>query len=94
MIGKNEILKLADLSRLKLTDEEKSSLTKDLQGIFDYIEQLKDAEVLGSETADQPLDLKHNVLREDTNPLESNEGKFLKPVGLTDKGYVKVKAIF
>ncbi len=43
MLTKEEVEKLAELSRISLSDEEKDSIRKDIDGILSYIDQIKEA---------------------------------------------------
>ncbi len=69
MLNESDIDKLANLSRLKLSTEEKSGLLKDIQAILGYVSEIEkvaaDTSVLSTTT---PL---RNVLREDGEPHES-----------------------
>ena len=74
MISKEEIQKLAELARLKLTDDETASLQKDISNILEYVGQLgAGAATPVSLQGDRgwspeiaaPAPLVHNVMRED-----------------------------
>lgn len=67
MISKEDIQKLAELSRIKLTDAEMESLQKDISGILEYVGQVSSVE--GSVEKEVPLN--HNVMRDDV-PYEEN----------------------
>jgi aspartyl-tRNA(Asn)/glutamyl-tRNA(Gln) amidotransferase subunit C len=75
MISKEEVLKLAELARLKLADTEVEGLQKDISNILDYVGQVSSASAdAGKDT--QPV--VRNVLREDTprpseDPLAGKE---------------------
>jgi len=71
VISKEDIQKLAELSRIKLTEAETESLQKDISNILDYVGQVSAIE--GS--ADKNVPLNHNVMRDDV-PYE--EGSALK----------------
>ena len=62
MISKEEVLNLAQLSRLKLGDAEAASLQKDISNILDYVEQIKSVEVSGGQEA---APAHRNVMRDD-----------------------------
>lgn len=79
MISKEDIQKLAELSRIKLTDTEMESLQKDISNILDYVGQVSavsaggDALATGLSKASPPEP--RNVMRDDV-PYE--EGSALK----------------
>jgi aspartyl-tRNA(Asn)/glutamyl-tRNA(Gln) amidotransferase subunit C len=92
MITKTDIEKLAELSRLHVTEEEKESLVTRLDAIISYVAQIE--KVGPSSTSGQAHSspaLMKNVVREDANPHETGmyteallseapqrEGDFLK----------------
>jgi aspartyl-tRNA(Asn)/glutamyl-tRNA(Gln) amidotransferase subunit C len=63
MITTKEIEKLAELARIKIDDSEKAGLTKEIDSILSYVDQIKRATV--------DMDFKptpgavHNIYRED-----------------------------
>ena len=74
MISKDEVLNLAVLARLSLSDEEVASLQKDISSILDYVGQVSEV-ALGSAKDVPPV---HNVMRADeprgeADPLAGKE---------------------
>ena len=67
MLDKKNIDHLAELSRLRLTDEESLALGKDLEGILDYVNQLAETKI--ENLPDPSSGLTQNVVREDSNPI-------------------------
>lgn len=63
MITISEIEKLATLSRIKLTDEDKASFVTEFDSILGYVDQLKKVEV--SLDAEGRVGAVHNVMRPD-----------------------------
>lgn len=63
-LTREDILKLARLARLDLTDEEIEQFPKELNAILHYVEQLQGAEVTGLEPTNQVTGLT-NVSRKD-----------------------------
>jgi aspartyl-tRNA(Asn)/glutamyl-tRNA(Gln) amidotransferase subunit C len=62
MISKEEVLHLAELARLKLSDAEVEGLQKDISSILDYVGQV--AAVSGDDAMTAPL--VRNIMRDDT----------------------------
>lgn len=61
MVSKEEVKDLANLARIKITEDEAESLTKELDSILGYVGQIKDLNVeLGN-----PNPVLKNVMRED-----------------------------
>lgn len=64
-ISRDDVLHLAQLSSLQLSDTEIDALTADLGGILEYIDQLGELNTDGVEPTYQVTDLE-NVWRDDT----------------------------
>lgn len=72
-ITRDEVLKMADLARLRFSEEELDGFTVQFQGILDYIEQLRQVDVEGIEPTSHvslPADGDPVMFRED-EPRES-----------------------
>jgi len=63
-LTREDVLKLARLARLTITDEEVEKYRSELSEILKYVEQLQSADVDGLEPTSQVTGLK-NVMRED-----------------------------
>jgi len=63
-LSREEVLKLARLARLELSDGEADSFRKELSDILQYVALLNDADVAGLEPTTQVTGLK-NVMRQD-----------------------------
>lgn len=64
MISKEEVLKIAKLSKLSLTNEEVESFSHQLGDILNYVEQLNELDTKGVEPTARVIP-SHNVFRED-----------------------------
>lgn len=64
-LTREDVLKLARLARLDLTDEEVEAYRKELSAVLDYVAQLDKVDVSGLEPTTQVTGLK-NVMRADT----------------------------
>jgi aspartyl-tRNA(Asn)/glutamyl-tRNA(Gln) amidotransferase subunit C len=96
MISREEIVKLANLSRLSLTEDEISRMQKDMGNILAYVDKLKSAKGVDHGPV---MSANKNVLRDDTNAHEggvyTEKLVHLAPnhVKNNDGLYVKVKKI-
>jgi aspartyl-tRNA(Asn)/glutamyl-tRNA(Gln) amidotransferase subunit C len=63
-LTREDVLKLARLARLDLTDEEVEAFRKEMSSILEYVALLQNANVDGLEPTSQVTGLK-NVMRED-----------------------------
>jgi aspartyl-tRNA(Asn)/glutamyl-tRNA(Gln) amidotransferase subunit C len=93
MITKEDIAKLAKLSRVELTENEQEKLTKDVGSILGYVDQIKNAVAKTGEERKVP-DLR-NVSREDNNANEtgSNTEAIVVEFPRKEGNYLKVKKI-
>ena len=64
MIERKDVMNIAKLSRLSLTDEEVGLYSSQLNGILQYVEKLKELDTEGIDPTSHVLDLR-NVMRED-----------------------------
>ena len=93
MISISEIEKLATLSRIALSADEKKALQKDMDAILDYVDQVKKVSAtVGTEKKAGAL---RNVFREDANPHESGifTEELLSAAPKREGQYIKVKKI-
>ena len=92
-MNKEEILKLAELARLNITDIEAEGYKKDFEGILDYIDSIKSVEI---ELADHyETNLTRNTMRSDDDVYTA--GKFsdvlLAEAPDVEGDYFKVKKV-
>ena len=94
MISKEEIQKLAELSRIELSDGEVEKLQADISNILDYVGQV--SAVKGS--AEKQVGENHNVMREDVpyeeaSPLKAARGDVVAAFPEQKNGYNVVRKI-
>jgi aspartyl-tRNA(Asn)/glutamyl-tRNA(Gln) amidotransferase subunit C len=72
MIKAEELEHLANLARIKLTEDDKESLIKEFDSILAYVDQLKKVDV--SMDAEGRVGAVRNVMREDVaNPIDDTQ---------------------
>jgi aspartyl-tRNA(Asn)/glutamyl-tRNA(Gln) amidotransferase subunit C len=92
-LQREDILKLAHLARLDLTDDEITEFTSELSEILQYVEQLQSVDVSGLQPTNQVTGLV-NVTREDEIVDYGYEPKdLLKNVPSVKDDLIKVKRI-
>ena len=64
-LSREEVLKLAELARLALSDEEIEEFQGELSDILQYVEQLQQVDISGLKPTNQVTGLT-NVMRDDT----------------------------
>lgn len=94
-ITEKDIEKLASLSRIRISDEEKTQFAKEIDSILGYVEQIKEV----SENADVPKtpdSIPHrNALREDADDrnLNADGSALITAAPASQDGLIKVKKI-
>lgn len=90
-LTKEDILKLARLSRLKLSDDEIESFAKEMTEILSYVEMLDKVDVNGLRPTYQVTGLT-NVFREDVeSSYSADNNKLLENLPNKEGRYIKVK---
>ena len=92
MLSKEEVLKIAKLARIALTEAEVEKFQKDLSTVLDYVEELKQVNVEGLKEVSQVTGLV-NVQRDDVPVMADNHQEIFKNAPEMKDGYYKVKAI-
>jgi len=89
---KEEILHLATLARLELTEEEINTFPNQMANILSFVQEVNKVDTKGVDIRDFTL---VNVMREDTDPFESGENRdaILEAMPDTQDEYLKVQKI-
>ena len=87
-----EIDKLAELSRIEMSQEEKEKILGEMSSILGFIDQIQKAKV---DITEKKAGDVRNIMREDENPHESGEytEDILREAPKTKDGYIEVKKI-
>ncbi len=94
MLSREQVIHIANLARLDLTEEEIKKMQKDLAGILDYIDQLNKVDISGVNLSKAEFALE-NVLRKDKANPESEEvvENMLVQAPAREGSHIKVKEI-
>ena len=92
MLSKEEVLKIASLARIELSEQEVEKFQKDLSSILDYVEALKEVDTDGLEIVSSVTGLE-NVEREDVAVLIDYQEDVLANAPERKDRYYKVKSI-
>lgn len=87
MLSKEEVLKIAKLSKLKLSDEELIDMEKSLNEIFEYIKQINEVDVSNVEPLYNVLEIKDRT-REDIVKNTEKKEDFLNNSPKKDEEFV------
>lgn len=90
-LSRDDVLKLASLARLSLSDDEVEQYQKELSSILAYVEQLSTVDTEGLAPTNQVTGLT-NVMRDDQVQSYGYEPRdLLNNVPMTEKNQLKVK---
>lgn len=84
-ISKNDVLKVAHLARINLSEDELGLFSKQLESVLDFIDKLKKLDVSSVSPTSHVLDVK-NIVRPDTPKKSLEKDNVLKnsPKSLKD----------
>jgi aspartyl-tRNA(Asn)/glutamyl-tRNA(Gln) amidotransferase subunit C len=91
-LSRDDVLKLAALSRLKLTDDEVERFRAELSEILGYVEMLDKADTAGLEPTYQVTGLKNVTRSDETSDYGYKLDALLKNTPVQD-GQIKVKRV-
>lgn len=89
-LSKDDVLKLAELSKLELSDEQLERYTKELESILEHVDQLQQVDVTGLKPTNQVTGLT-NVWREDEIREYVSQDELLKNAPDQQDSQIKVK---
>jgi aspartyl-tRNA(Asn)/glutamyl-tRNA(Gln) amidotransferase subunit C len=92
-LSRDDVLKLAALSKLKLADEEIEQLRDELSEIIDYVNVLEKVDVTGLDPTYQVSGLKNVYRRDETKDYGYNTEELLKNAPAIQDNQFKVKRV-
>ena len=92
-LSRDDVLKLASLSRLKLSDDEIERVREELSKILDYVEVLNSADTEGLEPTYQVTGLKNVTRADETRDYGYKVDVLLKNAPALQDGQFKVKRV-
>lgn len=90
-LSREDILKLARLSRLRLTDEEIKQFSEEIGALLEYLEQLQQVDLEGIEPTYQVTGLTDVMRPDDVVDYGPSREDLLKNAPATEDGHFKVK---
>lgn len=93
-ITKEQVEHIAKLARMKLTEEEKTKLTKELGGILTYISKLNEVNTESIEPTAQVTGLESVYRKDEVGEPLANPADLVAQVPQHERGFVKVKGVF
>ncbi|MCL5666644.1 MAG: Asp-tRNA(Asn)/Glu-tRNA(Gln) amidotransferase subunit GatC [Patescibacteria group bacterium] len=92
MLTREEVIKIANLARIQLSQEEVEKFQKQLSTILDYVEELKKVDTANVPEVFEVTGLQ-NIQRDDKVETADNHQEIFKNAPEMKDGYYKVKAI-
>lgn len=90
-LSKNDVLKLARLARLRLSEDEVKTFQKEISDILGYVEILKDADVSGLKPTYQVTGLENVARADEIIDYGASPEALLKNAPKKHGKYIKVK---
>lgn len=90
-LSREDILKLAQLARISLTDQEVETYADELSAILQYVEQLSTVDVSGLEPTNQVTGLTNVMRADEVIDYGYEPEKLLENVPAVEKNQLKVK---
>jgi aspartyl-tRNA(Asn)/glutamyl-tRNA(Gln) amidotransferase subunit C len=91
-IGTDEVMRIAKLARIGLSDEEVAKMAVELGTILEFVEQLQSVDIEGVKPTDQVTGLE-DVWREDEVKPSPPREKLLSGAPVQKDGYIVVKRV-
>ena len=88
-----DVLKLARLSRLQLTEDELLQFSEELSAILKYVEQLADVDTKGLVPTSQVTGLENVTRTDEIADYGASPEDLLKNAPNREKNYIKVKRV-
>jgi aspartyl-tRNA(Asn)/glutamyl-tRNA(Gln) amidotransferase subunit C len=90
-LTRDDILKLASLSRLQITDDEVARFSDEISTILQYVEQLQTVDLTGLEPTSQVTGLVNVERSDEVKNYGVTSTELLKNAPATENGHIKVK---
>lgn len=92
-ITHQDVLKLAQLSKIKLSETEVNKFVDELNAIVKYVEQIDSTDTNGLEPTDQVTGLKSIMRPDKIMDYKETPAELLKNAPSKEKNYIKVKRV-
>lgn len=87
----DDILKLARLARIQVTEDELQKYSQELSAILEYVEQLKQVDTKGLKPTYQVTGLTDVMRPDELHDYGATAEELLKNAPATEDGHIKVK---
>jgi aspartyl-tRNA(Asn)/glutamyl-tRNA(Gln) amidotransferase subunit C len=93
-LSREDVLKLARLAKLELSEDEVEQFTREISEILGYVEQLQRVDVKGLEPTNQVTGLKNVMRPDEIKDYGTTPVGLMKNAPAVEKGQFRVKRIF
>ncbi len=90
-LSTDDVLKLAQLARISLNEDEVTEFSGELSAILQYVEQLSDVDISGLEPTNQVTGLTNVMRKDEVRDYGYAPADLLKNVPAVKDGQLKVK---
>lgn len=90
-LTRDDVLKLARLARLELSESEIAEFSEELSSILEYVEQLQSVDVSGLQPTNQVTGLTNVTRKDEVREYGYKTADLLKQVPATEGEQIKVK---
>ena len=92
-LTREDVLKLANLDKLELSDKEVEEFQKEISEVLGYVEQLQEVDLDGLKPTYQVTGLKNITRPDEIKDYGTDRNNLLKNVPAVESGQIKVKRI-
>ena len=92
-LTRDDVLQLARLAKLELSEEEISKFKSELGEILHYVEKLNEVDVTGLEPTTQVTGLTNVMRNDDVKPYQATQQGLLQNVPNRQGNYIKVRRV-
>lgn len=89
----DDIIKLAKLSRIEMDVQERAKILKDLNSIFEFVDQLQKIDTKHVEPTDQVTGLVNGYRKDEISEYDTDKQSLLSNVAQHDDNYVQVPKV-
>ena len=87
-ISREQVLHVAKLSRLRLSDEEVETMARELNGIFEHIERIGELDLEGVEPTTHVVEVANALRADEPKPSLSRDVVFEQAPATQDGGFL------
>jgi aspartyl-tRNA(Asn)/glutamyl-tRNA(Gln) amidotransferase subunit C len=87
VISREDVVYVARLARLRLSDEEQERMTRELSGVLDYVQHIEELDLEGVEPTSRVVDLENALRPDEVRPGLTREEALANAPEVADGGF-------